>query len=140
MQQSYHSRTPPEVDGGVDFAEACKILAAEHQAGPRPWASWGDYDRHQFTRQCQAAGVAYPFGAKHINAKAVFTTARGLKKRPGMAQALKLADLPLEGRPRPARTPCVPAPPTSPAPPSRTSRASTPRATFSAPSSGIRCG
>ncbi|WP_370950022.1 exonuclease domain-containing protein [Amycolatopsis sp. cg5] len=90
--------TQAEVDSGVEFAEACKILAAEHQAGARAWASWGDYDRHQFTRQCQATRTAYPFGAKHINAKAAFTTARGLKKRPGMAQALNLAGLKLEGR------------------------------------------
>ncbi|WP_370113958.1 exonuclease domain-containing protein [Streptacidiphilus sp. MAP12-33] len=90
--------TQREVDGGVSFAEACRWLAAEHAAGVRPWASWGDYDRHQFTRQCGATGVAYPFGARHTNAKAVFTEANGLRKRPGMAQALSRAGLPLEGR------------------------------------------
>lgn len=90
--------TQAEVDGGVDFAEACRLLAAEHGAGPRPWASWGDYDRHQFTRQCAATRTAYPFGKRHTNAKAVFTRAHGLRKRPGMAQALTIAGLPLEGR------------------------------------------
>lgn len=90
--------TQAEVDGGVSFAEACRELAREHQAGPRAWASWGDYDRHQFTRQCRAAGVAYPFGRTHVNVKAVFTQAHGLRKRPGMAEALRVAGLPLEGR------------------------------------------
>ncbi|WP_042419911.1 3'-5' exonuclease [Streptacidiphilus anmyonensis] len=90
--------TQQEVDGGIPFAEACRRLAKEHAAGARPWASWGDYDRHQFTRQCRATGVAYPFGSRHTNAKAVFTEANGLRKRPGMAQALRLAGLPLEGR------------------------------------------
>lgn len=90
--------TQEEVDSGLGFAEACEVLAAGHRAGIRPWASWGDYDRHQFTRQCAAARVAYPFGQRHTNAKAVFTEARGLRKRPGMAQALVLAGLPLEGR------------------------------------------
>lgn len=33
-----------------------------------------------------------------MNAKKVFTEARGLRKRPGMAQALEIAGLPLEGR------------------------------------------
>jgi inhibitor of KinA sporulation pathway (predicted exonuclease) len=63
-----------------------------------PWASWGDYDRHQFTRQCRATAIAYPFGHRHTNAKSVFAAANGLRKRPGMAQALRLAGLPLEGR------------------------------------------
>ncbi|MEU4448074.1 3'-5' exonuclease [Actinosynnema sp. NPDC050801] len=90
--------TQAEVDTGVDFAEACRLLAVEHEAGTRPWASWGDYDRKQFTRQCRAAGVRYPFGRRHWNAKLVFTGAHGLRKRPGMAQALAVAGLPLEGR------------------------------------------
>ncbi|HEY9372337.1 3'-5' exonuclease [Streptomyces sp.] len=90
--------TQAEVDGGVSFAEACRLLAREHRAGIRPWASWGDYDRNQFTRQCRATGVAYPFGTVHTNAKAVFTDSHGLRKRPGMARALTVAGLPLEGR------------------------------------------
>jgi inhibitor of KinA sporulation pathway (predicted exonuclease) len=90
--------TQAEVDAGVSFAQACRTLAAEHRAGVRPWASWGDYDRHQFTRQCRAAGVPYPFGGRHVNAKAAFTEALRLPRRPGMAQALRVAGLPLEGR------------------------------------------
>lgn len=90
--------TQEEVTAGVSFAEACRLLATRHRAGERPWASWGDYDRHQFTRQCGATAVAYPFGRRHTNAKAVFTNAHSLRKRPGMAQALRIAGLPLEGR------------------------------------------
>jgi inhibitor of KinA sporulation pathway (predicted exonuclease) len=90
--------TSDEVEQGVEFAEACRELAARHRTGERPWASWGDYDRHQFTRQCAATETPYPFGHRHANAKAVFTAAHGLRKRPGMAQALRLAELPLEGR------------------------------------------
>jgi inhibitor of KinA sporulation pathway (predicted exonuclease) len=90
--------TQAEVDTGMSFAEACRLLTTEYQAGVRPWASWGDYDRNQFTRQCHATGTAYPFGQRHTNAKLAFTRAYGLRKRPGMAQALRVADLPLEGR------------------------------------------
>ncbi|MFE6187662.1 exonuclease domain-containing protein [Streptomyces sp. NPDC056465] len=90
--------TQHEVDQGVTFAEACRLLAAEHRAGARPWVSWGDYDRHQFTRQCQVTRTPYPFGRHHTNAKAVFTEAYGLRKRPGMAQALEIAGRRLEGR------------------------------------------
>jgi inhibitor of KinA sporulation pathway (predicted exonuclease) len=94
--------TQAEVVGGVSFAEACQMLVEEYDARGRPWSSWGDYDRHQFERQCRAASVPYPFGrpaqAAHTNAKAVFTEAYGLRKRPGMAGALRIAGLPLEGR------------------------------------------
>lgn len=90
--------TQAEVGAGVDFAEACRVPAVEHEAGLRPWASWGDHDRKQFTRQCRATGVPYLFGQRHWNAKPVFTEAHGLRRRPGMAQALEVARLPLEGR------------------------------------------
>ncbi|MFJ5867613.1 exonuclease domain-containing protein [Streptomyces parvus] len=90
--------TQAEVDAGRPFAEACRVLAAEHRTGLLPWASWGDYDRNQFTRQCRATGAEYPFGQRHTNAKAAFTASYGLRRRPGMAQALETAGLPLEGR------------------------------------------
>ncbi|MBX4179309.1 3'-5' exonuclease [Streptomyces geysiriensis] len=93
--------TQAEADAGMSFADACDTLVRLHGAAVRPWASWGDYDRHQFVRQCAADGVPYPFAPAeraHTNAKAVFADAHGLRKRPGMAQALDLAGLPLEGR------------------------------------------
>jgi len=90
--------TQAEADGGADFAEACRILAAEHRAGALPWASWGDYDRRRFARQCAATGTPYPFGRRHTNAKALFAEVHGLRRRPGMARALGIAGLPLEGR------------------------------------------
>ncbi|WP_240192793.1 3'-5' exonuclease [Glycomyces sp. YM15] len=90
--------TQEEVDTGVDFAEACRLLMDEHRSDSRPWASWGDYDRRQFERQCKATGARYPFGSRHRNAKLRFTEARGLRRRPGMAAALDIAGLPLEGR------------------------------------------
>jgi len=90
------SLTQEEVDEGVPFAEACGQLARDHHTNQLPWASWGDYDRNQFMRQCK--DVEYPFSSDHTNAKRRFTEALGLRKRPGMAQALEIANLPLEGR------------------------------------------
>ncbi|MET9823971.1 MULTISPECIES: 3'-5' exonuclease [Streptomyces] len=94
--------TQAEADRGVSLARACDTLTREHGAGARPWASWGDYDREQLVRQCAADGVPFPFGRPaeraHTNAKAVFTEAHGLRRRPGMARALEIAGLPLEGR------------------------------------------
>ncbi|MFI5729130.1 exonuclease domain-containing protein [Kribbella sp. NPDC051587] len=90
--------TAASVSGGVSFDDACALLISQYGAAERAWMSWGDYDRKQFERQCAATGVAYPFGPTHVNAKARFTEVRGLKRRPGMSQALELAGLPLEGR------------------------------------------
>ncbi|MBH0780740.1 3'-5' exonuclease [Nocardia bovistercoris] len=90
--------TQAEVDAGVRFAQACRVLAVEYESGSRPWASWGDYDRKQFERQCAATGVTYPFRALHTNAKALFSEARGTGRRYGMAGALRIAGIPLEGR------------------------------------------
>ena len=94
--------TPADVADGVTFAEACRLLVERFGAADRPWTSWGDYDRRQFARQSRADNVAYPFGypveRTHTNAKAVFTSAHGLRRKPGMAQALRIAGLPLEGR------------------------------------------
>lgn len=92
------SLTPAQVAEGISFAEACKLLAVDHASGIRRWASWGDYDRKQFERQCQATQTPYPFGSRHVNAKAAFTEAYGLRKRPGMANALEIAGFPLDGR------------------------------------------
>ncbi|MEV6520743.1 3'-5' exonuclease [Longispora sp. NPDC051575] len=92
------SLTPAQVATGVDFATACATLRAEERSDSRTWLSWGDYDRRQFERQCGPGGVRYPFGARHVNLKAVFTEAHGLRRRPGMAAALDIAGLRLEGR------------------------------------------
>lgn len=89
--------TQEEVDTGVDFRTACAALAERHAAGSRPWGSWGEYDRLQFERQCAALGVPYPFAPRHTNAKRVFAEANGLRPK-GMAEALRHAGLPLEGR------------------------------------------
>lgn len=90
--------TQEEVDTGVGFGEACRMLTDEHHADSRTWASWGDYDRRQFERQCDATGTRYPFSSRHVNVKQRFTEARGLRRRPGMAAALAVAGLPLDGR------------------------------------------
>jgi inhibitor of KinA sporulation pathway (predicted exonuclease) len=88
--------TPEEAAAGVSFAEACERLRRRHRADSRPWASWGDYDRKQFQRQCKGP-QRYPFGALHSNAKAVFAEAKQVRRQ-GMADALRTAGLPLEGR------------------------------------------
>lgn len=64
----------------------------------RAWASYGDYDRRQFERECTVKDLKYPFGATHINVKNLFALAMGLPQEVGMAEALQLIGLPLQGR------------------------------------------
>lgn len=89
--------TSDQVATGVDFATACALLGERYRASERPWASWGDYDRRQFERQCAATGVRYPFGDRHINAKRAFSQSHDTAQRFGMDAALRRAGLPLEG-------------------------------------------
>ncbi len=86
-----------DVDHGIDFQEACAVLKKEYLSKERTWASYGDYDRRQFERQCKDRNIGYPFGPSHINVKNLFAIKHSLPYEPGMAEALKLLKLPLEG-------------------------------------------
>lgn len=92
------SITQAQVDKGMTFAEACSILEKEFKTRQRVWASYGDYDRQQFERQCRELEVNYPFSASHLNIKTLFTLIRGMKHDVGMAQAMEHLALPMEGR------------------------------------------
>jgi inhibitor of KinA sporulation pathway (predicted exonuclease) len=86
-----------QVARGLTFAAACRWLEQELDSTTRPWASWGEYDRRQFTAQCAVSELAYPFAAAHRNLRAEFAAAFGLSFRPSVPQALDIARLPLEG-------------------------------------------
>ncbi len=89
--------TQADVEAGVSLAQACQQVAQEYHAPSRLWASYGDYDRQQFMRNCDEFGVAYPFGPGHLNVKTLLAIALGLKKGVGMSKGLAALGLPLEG-------------------------------------------
>ncbi|MDP9374711.1 MAG: exonuclease domain-containing protein [Chloroflexota bacterium] len=89
--------TQEQVDAGMPFAAACALLSREYGSKERLWASYGDYDRRQFERQCQGRGIAYPFGPGHLNVKSLFAVVQALPREVGMAEALAALGLPLEG-------------------------------------------
>jgi inhibitor of KinA sporulation pathway (predicted exonuclease) len=89
--------TPADVAGGVSFREACGELERRFGTADRLWASYGDYDRRQFERQCRARGVRFPFGPSHLNVKSLFAVVRALPREIGMDSALETLGLPLEG-------------------------------------------
>src|SRR5206468_2330387 len=89
--------TQEQVDGGTSFRDACSRLKNELDAASLTWASYGDYDRKQFLRQCGATGVAYPFGPTHLNVKNLLALARAMNREVGMDIALAQLGLPLIG-------------------------------------------
>ncbi|HEY9294875.1 MAG TPA: 3'-5' exonuclease [Phormidium sp.] len=89
--------TQAQVEQGVPFAEACLILKKKYLSQQRVWASYGDYDRNQFERQCRSYQIKYPFGPRHINVKTLFAIIHALPQELGMVEALEYLNLPLEG-------------------------------------------
>jgi len=91
------SLTQEQVESGVSFEQACAMLKKRFRTKDRTWASYGNYDRRQFERQCRDRGIGYPFGPTHVNVKNLFALAFRLPREVGMAEALDLLGRPLEG-------------------------------------------
>ena len=89
--------TAADLEGAGSLADACQTLRRELRSRDRPWASFGDYDRNQFRRNCEGLGVPYPFGPRHLNVKSLLAMALGWDKELGMARALDALGFPLEG-------------------------------------------
>ncbi|MHA1650612.1 MAG: exonuclease domain-containing protein [Candidatus Helarchaeota archaeon] len=90
--------TQEQVERGILLKDACEILKNEYLAKKRTWASWGDYDRHQFERECKLKGIEFPFSSNHINVKREFARAMGLPKEVSIAKAMRIIKHPFEGR------------------------------------------
>jgi inhibitor of KinA sporulation pathway (predicted exonuclease) len=84
-------------ENGIPFRDACRILMEKYRTKLRPWASWGDYDRNQFKRQCEREKIKYPFGGTHINAKDLFSLVHKLDREFSMVDALTHLQLSLTG-------------------------------------------
>lgn len=89
--------TQEMVDVGITFQEACAIIRKKYSGQQRTWASFGAYDFNMFKRQCADLSVGYPFGPSHINVKTLFALKKKLTRETGMAGALEMLDIPLEG-------------------------------------------
>src|SRR5262249_36597324 len=89
--------TAEQVAAGIPFAEACRVLRQDYDSRERTWASYGDYDRRQFERQCTAWGVPNPFGQTHLNVKNLFALRHPLHHEVGTDAGLARLEIPLEG-------------------------------------------
>jgi 3'-5' exoribonuclease 1 len=94
------SITQSQVDTAPDFATVMSTLQTWLSKFDNAiFGSWGEYDRTQFQQDSKyhQIDLPYPVSSNHINLKEMFSTAQGLNKRYGMAQALDLAKIPLTG-------------------------------------------
>jgi inhibitor of KinA sporulation pathway (predicted exonuclease) len=89
--------SPKMFVGAGSLGDACKQLKKEFASKDRLWASWGDYDRRQFERVCQSAGVGYPFGLTHLNVKTLFAVSEGLDHEVGLDGACERLGMTMEG-------------------------------------------
>jgi 3'-5' exoribonuclease 1 len=94
------SITQSQVDTAPDFTTVMSTWQTWLSKFDRAiFGSWGEYDRTQFQQDSKhhQIDLPYPVSSNHINLKEIFSTAQGLNKRYGMAQALDLAKIPLTG-------------------------------------------
>jgi len=91
------SITPDLVENAPPLSEAVDILMNEYHSRSRLFASWGDYDRGQFERNCRDYQLPYPFGPTHLNVKTLFSLAFGLPEELEIDAACDRVGLPMEG-------------------------------------------
>ena len=89
--------TQEQVESGIPFSQACALLEERYKTKRRIWASYGDFDRNQFERECRSKGIPYPFGPRHINVKTLFALRHRLTQEVGMDEALRRLGLELIG-------------------------------------------
>ena len=84
-------------NGARSFPEAINWLK-KFGTKNKVWASWGDFDRKLFEKQCQREGVEYPFGPSHLNIKTLFAMFEGLDRGIGVKEATEYLNLPWYGQ------------------------------------------
>lgn len=89
--------TADDLKYGLSFRDACKLLKTKYLSQDRIFASFGDYDRRQFERQCASFKVGYPFGTTHLNVKNLAALYLDLPNEAGMSVVLEKMNLPLVG-------------------------------------------
>ena len=86
-----------DVDCAEPFSQSfARFLAWIGDPGAVRFASWGEYDKHQFQRDCAYHALPYPFAADHLNLKRSLGERLGIGPT-GMARALVRAGLELRG-------------------------------------------
>jgi len=89
-----------DIDAAPAFPVAAHLLrefADRRREAGSVWASWGDYDRKQFARDCARHGAEDPLQLPHENARRIFTLRQHIGTDVSLAMACELAKITLEG-------------------------------------------
>lgn len=62
---------------GIPFKDAMDICRNEYKMHRNVFASWGDYDRRSFEKNCKWNGVENPVNNLNLNIKALFSAKMG---------------------------------------------------------------
>ncbi|MBE9229571.1 exonuclease domain-containing protein [Phormidium sp. LEGE 05292] len=92
------SITQAQVEQAPGYVEAIALLQkwlSNYQNAV--FGSWGDYDYNQFKQDSKFHKVPFPISYPHVNLKKLFSSTQGLSQRYGMAEALELVGMELEG-------------------------------------------
>lgn len=82
---------------GISLKAALELLKGKYKPHMRTWASYGDYDREEFKKNCQRIGEENVWGKTHLNIKNLLALHKGLKREIGMAEACALLGIPMTG-------------------------------------------
>ena len=83
---------------GMSLFQAMVILDAHYKISQRTWASWGDYDRKQLIKDCNAKRFGFPGEhSTHFNIKQILAVEYGWKAGEGLDRALERFKMNLEG-------------------------------------------
>jgi inhibitor of KinA sporulation pathway (predicted exonuclease) len=82
---------------GISFKEACEILLKDYDSKNYAWASWDDFDKKQFLKDCKHKKIDYPFSDLHINLKPLFSQLTQDGRQYGVKTALEYLELDFEG-------------------------------------------
>jgi inhibitor of KinA sporulation pathway (predicted exonuclease) len=63
------------------------------------WASWGDFDRIHFIKECTQKNIPYPFRDTHLNVKLLYALFKGKDKGISVGEAIVDSGMEFEGRP-----------------------------------------
>lgn len=83
---------------GMHLSEAMEILKREYKIDQRNWASWGDYDRKQLTKECSKKQIEWPgHSSTHLNIKQILGIEHGWGAGLGLDKALQCFNMELLG-------------------------------------------
>ena len=84
---------------GRPLQEVCEQLGNEYCLADRVWASFGDFDRNLFERECAAKHITYPFSVQHLNIRILASLSLKCSRRvASIPAALKAFGSTFEGR------------------------------------------